>query len=74
MSTVILFKTTLRMKFIMPDESTDIADFGNVILARYSSKEGKMIQVTSGYGDYIQLNKEDAAKVARALGQWANSK
>ncbi len=56
------------------DESTDIADFGNVNLTQYSGKEGKMIQVTAGHENYIQLNKQDAAKVARALGQWANSK
>ena len=59
-------------------ESTEIAEFpgsaGNINLTQFAGKEGVMVQVSTGYQKYIQLSKDDAAKVAKALAQWAMSK
>jgi hypothetical protein len=59
-------------KGILP-EGTEMGSIGGVDVKQFASKDGTAIQLTGSKG-YVQLSREDAAKLAARLAKWAGSK
>jgi len=56
-------------------EGTEMGQIGNVHIKQIGMGKGQVgVQLTSDKGEgYVQLNKEDAAKLAERLAKWAYS-